>query len=421
MTVLQLDSPVFSHLPTAFKENFNLFLFIMLLTNILLFVHWIVSTSWDSKFNWSSFIIGSTAILHLHYTNASFVHQYELLFIAVWVSLFYYHISTWSNNYQKVAQKLKEKTVVASLRPFQGSILRFIITVPTDKYADGQWKTPAFGNGAHVVLIWIYGTLFYLHIIPFITPFSCLGAASPLCCRYNYAIQGFENQSVNTNFCSGRVRIAFVGSWSTGKTSIINALLGHDYSTSQIAPAPTTDKFVCLALGASYSAPINSDDYELRRHCEIMSHINDVTHSTCGKQMPNVVDIADENTQFSNFVFFDTPGWQTEYVQNCVYGSFYRQLIDKMDFIYVVWDLNHGKIEDYFADFFKSKTKGTDYELIYNRYEDRYADMAFLNQQYSKMTNGQEILSEMYTMKLHENNTQYMNLYLDDECQSNSL
>eukprot|EP01083_Nonionella_stella_P108820 316780_1 len=40
--------------------------------------------------------------------------------------------------------------------------------------------------------------------------------------------------------------------------------------------------------------------------------------------------------------------------------------------------------------------------------------MAFLNQQYSKMTNGQEILSEMYTMKLHENNTQYMNLYLDD-------
>jgi hypothetical protein len=85
-----------------------------------------------------------------------------------------------------------------------------------------------------------------------------------------------------------------------------------------------------------------------------------------------------------------------------------------MDFIYIVGGLNHRKIEDYFADFLKSKRKGTDYELIYNWYEDRYVDMEFLNQQYSKMANGQEILSEMYTMKLHKNSTQYMNQYLDD-------
>ena len=306
------------------------------------------------------------------------------------------------------------KIGIASLRPYEGSILRFIITLPTEKNAAGHWKAPAVGNGIHVVLVCMYAFLFLLHIIPFITPLSCLGQTSPLCCRYNYAIEGLDPQSVNKDFCSGRVRIAFMGSWSTGKTSIINALLRHDYSTSQIAPAPTTDKFVCLALGSPYSAPISSDDYELRRHCEIMSHVNDVTYTTCNAQLPNVLDVADTNQEFGNFVFFDTPGWQSEYIDNCVYESFYRQLIEKMDFIYVVWDLSHGKIEDHFANLFKSKTKGTNYEIIYNRYDDRNADMGFLNQQYGKMTSGQEILSEMHTMKLHENSTQYKNEYSKD-------
>jgi GTPase SAR1 family protein len=335
------------------------------------------------------------------------------MFVFAWILLFYYHLSTWQNNYRKVKDKFKEN--IASLRPYQGSVLRFFITVPTEKTSDNKWKSPDLGNGVHIILIFMYGTLFYLHLIPFITPLSCISSsASSLCCRYNYAIEGFETQSVNKDFCSGRVRIAFVGSWSTGKTSIINALLGHDYSTAQIAPAPTTDKFICLALGASYSAPIASDDYELRRHCEIMSHMNDLTQSTCEKQLPNVLDVADVNTEFGNFVFFDTPGWQSEYKNDCTYESFYRQLIDKVDFIYLVWDLNHGKIEDHFADYFKTKTKGTHYEFIYNRYLHDNVDMAFLNQQYAKMTNGKEILSEMYTMKLHENSTQYEEQYKND-------
>lgn len=412
--IKQLESVVASMLPRVIVENYDFSVFILILTNLLLLMHWVVSTSWDSKFHWCSFIIGATAVFHLHYANVTLVYQYELFFVSLWVLLFYYHLSTWRNNCQQVNDKIEEKSVIASLRPYKGSILRFLIRIPTEKNADGQWKAPTLGNAVHVILIIIYVILFYLHLIPYVTPFECLGAQSSLCCRYNYAIEGFDTQSVNKDFCSGRVRIAFLGSWSTGKTSIINALLGHDYSTSQIAPAPTTDKFVCLPLGASYSAPIASDDYELRRHCEIMSHINDVTHNNCGDQLPNVVDIADDNKEFSNFVFFDTPGWQSEYMNNCQYESFYRQLIDKVDFIYVVWDLSHGKIEDYFADFFKSKTKGTNYELIYNRYDDRNADMSFLNQQYAKMTHGKEILSEMYTMKLHENSTQNIDLYTQD-------
>lgn len=67
--------------------------------------------------------------------------------------------------------------------------------------------------------------------------------------------------------------------------------------------------------------------------------------------------------------------------------------------------MSHGKLEDEFAQLFLNKARGTHYELIYNRYNDEAVDMAFLNQQYAKMSNGQEILSQMYTMKLHENTT----------------
>ena len=41
-------------------------------------------------------------------------------------------------------------------------------------------------------------------------------------------------------------------------------------------------------------------------------------------------------------------------------------------------------------------------------------DMSFLNQQYSKMSTGQEILSEMYTTKVHENSAQLAAQFRDD-------
>ena len=131
---------------------------------------------------------------------------------------------------------------------------------------------------------------------------------------------------------------AFAGSWSTGKTYLMGGLLGKNYSTAQSAPAPTTDKFVCIAAGAPYDNPIRSDDYEQRKHCEIMEHVNDVVRSTCGgKAMSNVLDVADTNNEFSDFVFFDMPGWQTEYSADCVYRTYFQQLIDKVDYTYIIW------------------------------------------------------------------------------------
>jgi hypothetical protein len=76
--------------------------------------------------------------------------------------------------------------------------------------------------------------------------------------------------------------------------------------------------------------------------------------------------------------------------------------------------VSHGKIEEEFASFFRNKARGVQYEIIYNRFASGSADMSFLNQQYAKMSTGQEILSEMYTTKVHENNTENAHVFEDD-------
>ena len=64
------------------------------------------------------------------------------------------------------------------------------------------------------------------------------------------------------------------------------------------------------------------------------------------------LDVANPNTEFgTDFVFFDMPSWQQEYANDCVYQSFYQQLIEKVDFTYVIWDVSHGKVDQSFADF----------------------------------------------------------------------
>eukprot|EP00555_Chaetoceros_dichaeta_P015003 CAMPEP_0198258388 /NCGR_PEP_ID=MMETSP1447-20131203/7842_1 /TAXON_ID=420782 /ORGANISM="Chaetoceros dichaeta, Strain CCMP1751" /LENGTH=75 /DNA_ID=CAMNT_0043945505 /DNA_START=714 /DNA_END=938 /DNA_ORIENTATION=+ len=75
-------------------------------------------------------------------------------------------------------------------------------------------------------------------------------------------MDGFHHHILSRSFCSAHVNIAFAGSWSTGKTYLINELLGHTYATAQSAPAPTTDKFNCITLGSPYRDVVRSDDYE---------------------------------------------------------------------------------------------------------------------------------------------------------------
>lgn len=221
--------------PPFIHENFQLLSFGFLLTYVLFCLHWVMSTDWEEKFNWFSLIIGSTGILHLHYSNVLLLQNYEPLFISCWVGFCFYHTSTWRTNYNKVTKELGS---IASLKPFDGSPLRFLIALPTTKNRAGQWNQPPFRNGIQVVLVILYGWLIGLHILPFLTPLHCRSEVSSNCCRYNFVMDSVDDtrSSVNMNYCSGPVRIAFAGAWSTGKTSIISALLGHSYSTAQIAP-----------------------------------------------------------------------------------------------------------------------------------------------------------------------------------------
>lgn len=360
MTAL-LESSLIQHLlPTIIKENIEVATFFALLSYVLFLVNWLVTTDWIDKLHLFSGATCAIGVFYLHYSEVVFLASYEAPFVTLWLMLLWYHYSTWRNNYQRVCEELDRSTVAASMRPFQGSIFRFFIVVPVTKNASNQWNAPPFKNTIHVVLIAGYSFLLGLHIIPYFTPLHCLTsdtgghlpllrklsltvttspqASSMLCCRYNYAMSGFDAHEVQRNYCSGRVRIAFAGSWSTGKTYLIGGLLGHNYSTAQSAPAPTTDKFVCIVAGAPYNDPIRSDDYQQRKNCEIIEHVNDVVRSTCGgESMANTLDVADTNTEFSNFVLIDMPGWQSEYGSECTYRTFFHQLIDKVDFTYVVW------------------------------------------------------------------------------------
>lgn len=331
-----------SLLPFIIKDNIDVATFLALLSYILFLVNWLVTTDFVDKLHLFSAAICAVGLFYLHYSEVVFLSSYEGPFVGLWVVLLWYHSSTWKNNYNRVREELNHSTVTASLRPFQGSIFRFFIVAPLTKNALNQWNSPPWKNTVHVALVLGYSYLLWLHLVPFKTPNHCLNlenssdaksiigklslwigislpnspsttSSSLLCCRYNYVMSGFQTHEVQRNYCSGRVRIAFAGSWSTGKTYLLGGLLGHNYSTAQSAPAPTTDKFVCISAGAPYSDPIRSDDYQQRRHCEIMEHVNDVVRSRCdGMAMPNVLDVADENSEMGDFVFFDMPGWQTE-------------------------------------------------------------------------------------------------------------
>jgi len=184
-------------------DHFQLIVFFGVLTYVLFLAHWIISTDWEAKFNWFSLIIGSTGLLYLHYSNVLLLLQYEPFFVTVWISLLFYHSSIWKSNYDKIRQELSRSTITASLKKYEGSILRFFITIPTVKNAANQWNSPPFRNAIHVLLVLLYSALVILHMLPYLTPLHCVHDISPNCCRYNFVISKFDTQSVNMNYCSG--------------------------------------------------------------------------------------------------------------------------------------------------------------------------------------------------------------------------
>lgn len=236
MAIFPIGQLLQSLLPAPIQQNIELATFFALLSYILFLINWLVTTDWIEKLHLFSGAICIIGVFYLHYSEVAFLVAYELPFVLLWITLLYYHVSTWRNNYARVREELQGATVAASMRPFMGSILRYFIVMPMSKNASNQWNPPPFKNTVHVMLIIGYTFLLGLHVIPFFTPMHCLvessedlsiiqqlsqifmtSISSPsfLCCRYNYAMSGFEQDVVQGSYCSGKVRVAFAGSWST--------------------------------------------------------------------------------------------------------------------------------------------------------------------------------------------------------------
>lgn len=160
---MTLTTLVTNIVPLFLKENFQLVAFFGSLTYVLFLVHWIISTDWEAKFNWFSLIIGITGFQYLHYSHVLLLAEYEPLFVTIWVLLLCYHLSIWNTNYSKINQALKSTTIIASLKPYDGSILKYFIVLPTMKTSAGQWNTPPFRNAVHVLLVALYSSLLLIY------------------------------------------------------------------------------------------------------------------------------------------------------------------------------------------------------------------------------------------------------------------
>ena len=245
MSIFPITQLLRSLLPAPIQQNIEAATFFAILSYVLFLINWVVTTDWVEKLHLFSGAICTVGVFYLHYSEVAFLAAYEVPFVLLWTLLLYYHASTWMNNYERVRNELQgSNTVAASMRSFQGSIFRYFIVLPVTKNASNQWNPPPFKNTVHVLLVAAYSFLLGLHVIPFFTPMHCLVESngemslmqqlsrilkpsestqnpSFLCCRYNYAMTGFEQDLVQGSYCSGKVRVAFAGSWSTGKVSAL--------------------------------------------------------------------------------------------------------------------------------------------------------------------------------------------------------
>jgi len=65
------------------------------------------------------------------------------------------------------------------------------------------------------------------------------------CQTFNWIVENSDQVSD----CSTKVTIGFFGMYSSGKTTILNDLLGHEYSNFQISLSPATQYFICKNNG----------------------------------------------------------------------------------------------------------------------------------------------------------------------------
>ena len=257
------------------------------------------------------------------------------------------------------------------------NINRFIRSVVIEDVPDESKKkyTLTYWNLLNLLLVFLYAAL----LIPYLSSFRTV---SYDCRTFNWIAQQ-TNLTVSSDFCDGKFKVVFFGAFSTGKTTIINKLLGHDYYGATVSDDPATDKFVCINPNASRSDQIIENEL-LKSDCRILNAVQ--------RQVPNqrrIEFVSDTNTKFSSFVFIDTPGYQLQYIDEPDYKSFYNYLADEADFCVFMWHTANGEIHEGLANLFRKKQLGKHYDIVWNFVPEKH-DNSFISIQYAKMTQGQE-------------------------------
>lgn len=373
------------YLPTAIilgklsQEAKDFVIFILAVLLVVAVIHGWVQQPFDVNV-WFIALCFGIAIHALNYCFVELLYSSLLACTTMSVLILAYFCYVYITQYKLVMSSTHERVRQAR----KHLLKRFLIQEQARSFSSGAYQVN-YQNLANLVIIILYLCFLGLLIISMIpSSFSCDG--------YNSVVSG-STWTVNSDFCDGKIKIAFIGQYSTGKTTVINNLAGRPYYGSVINDAPATTAFSCIIFQSKYNERIQADDTNVR-HCRIL----DAIRKQWVPQQQLLDFVALDSPQLSDFVFIDTPGYLQAYAELSQYRDFYEHLVDLADYTFLLWTVENGDLHNGLTALFKNKVLGSSYDIIYNKYSG--GDLSFLKTQYSKMHVGHEMANENFIIKV---------------------
>jgi len=154
----------------------------------------------------------------------------------------------------------------------------------------------------------------------------------------------FHQPEIPSAYFSSRPLILTLGQYSTGKTTFIQHLLGHDYPNAQIGPEPTTDRFVAVCHGSeAHTIPGNALVYDKTLPFTPLSVFGNsfLSRLECAR-MPNPI--------LEGVSFVDTPGVLSGEKQRLKRGYDFEEVVtwfaDHAAMIIVFFDAHKLDVSD---------------------------------------------------------------------------
>jgi hypothetical protein len=147
------------------------------------------------------------------------------------------------------------------------------------------------------------------------------------------------------------------GCVSAGKTTLIRDLVGHKYEGGVIAEEPATESFHCIVFGANKREDMGDMNHPLYSQCSILENTRKhlaATNPPCvhmaqdpetklmfpqpGTPLQhNALRVADDNQEFADFIFLDTPGYEHDFIDKCEWSGFFEEYARQADHLFFLW------------------------------------------------------------------------------------